>query len=647
MTYQSVSRACCEAVEARRLLAFVPAVNYPVDVHPRSVAGGDFNNDGRADLVTANAQSSSVSFLAGDASGGFHHARHFAVGLGPLSVAAGDFDDDGELDVAVLRFDGEIAWVSVLHGRGDGTFDPPVHTSVWEEPLALAAADFNADGRCDLVYSFVDLLNWENPVVTVLLSDGQGGFAVSLDRTTDLNGSDPVGLAVGDVNGDGKVDVITANNQAGTVSVLLGNGDGTLSYDWNDPRNFAAGQASPRSIALGDFTGDGETDIVVAGTTVATLRGRGDGTFDAAIALPGGGSSHTAVATADFNGDGSLDAVVTDGGAGTVSVMLGNGGGGLRYAGAFIVGGVPSALVVGDFNADGRPDVATANAGSNSVSALLNDGILATKTFIGAGGPGSGGDWAGPANWSPSGVPTADDFVLVAGRVVNLGSSVTLAGLTLSGGATLNIGPSGGRVLRTAAISFTGNSTLNLGSSAMIVDYHGESPMPAVRAALSSGFAAGSWGGTGITSSAAAAAPGTGLSFAESPELFGTFPATFAGQSVDDTAILLRYTLLGDANADGSVDLADFARLAANFNRSRQTFAGGNFNYDAAGAVDVADFSILAAAFNRTLTDNPLTRPANGVGTFRGGGGRFAEPVLPVGRFLIDPAVPGPWPLPQ
>jgi hypothetical protein len=108
--------------------------------------------------------------------------------------------------------------------------------------------------------------------------------------------------------------------------------------------------------------------------------------------------------------------------------------------------------------------------------------------------------------------------------------------------------------------------------------------------------------GVEVGGEAADANAGTGIGFAESSDLFSSFPATFAGQSVDNTSILLRYTLLGDANFDRKVDLTDFTVLATNFNHTGRTFARGNFDDDVPGNVDLTDFTILAANFNRTLS---------------------------------------------
>jgi hypothetical protein len=348
-----------EALEDRHTPSFSPATSFPVGPNPQVVVTADFNNDGRLDLATANAGANTVSVLLGDGRGGFGAANHFAAGgSSPRSLAAADFNNDANLDLVTVTQGG----VTVLLGNGDGTFRAPTNLYVWG-PLSVAVGDFNSDGNTDVVVSEDDGEGFG--VFQVALGNGRGGFSLA-PYTSSLD-YDARGLAVADLNGDGNLDAVSAD-----VFVLLGNGDGTLrenSYWYNTGMS----DPDPQAVAVGDFTGDGIPDLVVAGQTVVVLPGLGDGMFASAIHHTANGSMHTDVVVADFNGDGKLDAVTADADAGTVSLMLGNGDGTLRYAGAFATGLSPAGVAVGDFNGDGRLDVAAANAGSNTVSALLNE----------------------------------------------------------------------------------------------------------------------------------------------------------------------------------------------------------------------------------------------------------------------------------
>lgn len=164
-----------------------------------------------------------------------------------------------------------------------------------------------------------------------------------------------------------------------------------------------------------------------------------------------------------------------------------------------------------------------------------------------------------------------------------------------------------GRVWVTQAIAVATDSRLDLNDNAMIVDYPegGTSPLGlptttgSIFAMIRSGYADGAWTGPGINSSIAAADPQTGLGFGEAASIFSSFPADFLGQSVDNSAVLIRHTVTGDANLDGTVNLADFNRLAENFEQSSVPYSHGDFNYD--GTVDLADFNALAGNFGRSV----------------------------------------------
>jgi hypothetical protein len=366
-------RPSVEVLEDRLTPSFSPATSFPVGPSPQAVVTADFNNDGRLDLATANAGGNTVSVLLGDGRGGFGAANDSAADIGSRSMAVGDFNNDGNLDLVTVS--DQVAGASTMLGNGDGTFRAPKNHFTWGGPQAVAVGDFNADGSMDILVSEFDVQDGFGKV-QVLLGNGQDGFTAANAYT--LNFFLASGLAVSDLNGDGKLDaaVVVPSDSAGIGYAVLGNGDGTFGPGHFDGQEFVTGPDS-RAVAVGDFTGDGIPDLVVASQTVDVLRGHGDGWFDDPISHTANGSMHTGVVVADFNGDGKLDVVTADADAGTVSLMLGNGEGTLRYAGAFAAGSSPAAIAVGDLNEDGRPDVATANGGSNTVSVLLNeDGAL-------------------------------------------------------------------------------------------------------------------------------------------------------------------------------------------------------------------------------------------------------------------------------
>ena len=352
-----------ECVESRQMLTIAPAIDFSVGIDPQAVVAADFNNDGTLDLATANY--SSVSVRLGNGQGGFGNAQEFATGWWELSsISVADFNEDAKLDIVVAHVNG----YSILMGNGDGTFQSAV-TPNSGDFTEVAVGDFNNDGNVDLFAAWYPGDGELGRFYRAYLGNGQGGFV-------GVGGSlgDPMqgggGLAAVDLNNDGTLDVATSDGR-----VLLGNGNGTFESDYGQQPLLDVAWIA--AVAPGDFNGDGNADLVVASDShdsVAVLRGRGDGGFQAPTFHLANGTVHTGVATADFNADGRLDAVVTNGDTGTVSMMLGNGDGTLSYAGAFATGTSPSALAVGDFNGDGRPDAAVTNAGSNSVSVLLNNG---------------------------------------------------------------------------------------------------------------------------------------------------------------------------------------------------------------------------------------------------------------------------------
>jgi hypothetical protein len=331
-----------------------------------ATAVADLNEDGIPDLAIADG-SGGIEILLGKGDGTFTTVAAVSpVGSDPIAIAAADFNSDGKPDLAVLNNYSNT--VTILLGNGDGTFTATASSPATpQSPSGMAVGDFNGDGIADLALVAGNAFN--AGAVTILLGNGDGTFTATSQSTP--AGDTPDGIVAGDFNGDGKTDLAVTDQQDTTLTILLGNGDGT----------FTAA-ASPQvtsyanAIAAADFDGDGKTDLAVTctnGGSVIVLLGNGDGTFTAAPAFPVPmGVSPVAVVVADFNGDGIPDVAILDNSytTGGVKIFLGKGDGAfLQSPTQPAAMSSPAVLAEGDFNGDGRPDVSVAN---NFVSVSLS-----------------------------------------------------------------------------------------------------------------------------------------------------------------------------------------------------------------------------------------------------------------------------------
>ena len=381
--------------------SFLPAVLYDSGgTFATSVAVADVNGDGKPDLLVAgvdnagNPASGGVGVLLGNGDGTFQPAVTYDTGgVDALWVAVADVNNDGMADLVVVNLcmdsscgDGSFSSLAVLLGNGDGTFQPPVAFRSGGSAISLQVADVNSDRKLDVIVA-----NSEGSV-GVLLGNGDGTFQSA--RTYPSGGVGSNAIVVVDVNGDGKPDLAVANcncgPRGGSVGVLLGNGDGTF----QPALTYPAGGTYTFGLATGDLNGDGKPDLVVTNTgphTVAALLGNGDGTFQRAGPRLGGEQPH-AVAIADVNGDGQPDLVVdnyavnnpsspfTFGGATVLLNIFSGDFERMKTLSSLAYGA--DAITVADVNGDGRPDILLANGcmstgcmGSQegSVSVLLNN----------------------------------------------------------------------------------------------------------------------------------------------------------------------------------------------------------------------------------------------------------------------------------
>src|SRR5436309_3526137 len=489
---------------------FQAAVNYTSGgLSPSSVVVGDVNGDGKPDLLVGNIymgngnySRGSVGLLLGNGDGTF---------LGPVSfdsggeyaygVAVGDINGDGKLDLFVANFCADSTCasggVAVFLGKGDGSFQPVVtYGSGGLDSYSVAVGDVNEDGKPDLLvanYYSADGNYYSNGTVGVLLGNGDGTFQAAVSYGS--GGSGPVSLAVGDVNGDGKPDLLVANQCAssdctnGTVGVLFGKGNSTFGR----VVSYESGGYQASWVAVADVSGDGRPDLLVANQcassnncangTIGVLLQNADGSFQTAVSYPSGGYYAYSLGVSDVNGDGKPDLVVANQCAtnsscanGIVGVLLGNGDGTFQPALAFSSGGkFAFSVAIADVNGDGKPDLlianeyaSTANQSTGTVAVLLGNG---DGTFQPAVTYGSGGQYfytVAIADVNGDGRP---DLLLANQCAIGSCTGGTLGALLGTGNATFQPAvissipqARGGQQL--AIADFDGNGTLDVASGA-------------------------------------------------------------------------------------------------------------------------------------------------------------------------------------
>lgn len=302
---------------------------------------------------------------ANNGTGTFNTATNFPVGDGQLSVDLGDLNGDGTIDIVTANSDDNN--VSVLLGDGTGNFTDVGSVSFpgATSPIDVELGDLNGDGFLDLVTGN----STDN--ISVFLGDGAGSFTEVANSPFTM-GSNASAVALGDLNGDGDLDIVVAKFFSDNVSVLLGNGSGGFS---GVVTNFTVSDG-PRSVALGDLDGNGTLDIVTANENddnVSVLLGNGSGGFLPATNYPVGNASRS-VALGDFNGDGYLDLVTANRIDDNVSVLLGNGDGSFGTATSFGAGDRPASVAIGNLNEDNALDLVVVNNFDDNVSVFFGDG---------------------------------------------------------------------------------------------------------------------------------------------------------------------------------------------------------------------------------------------------------------------------------
>jgi hypothetical protein len=379
------------------------------------VIPGDFNNDGRPDLLVTThslAENFGIYILFGHADGIFDPPfRAFSPPAGS-GLGTADLNGDGRLDLLFLV--GPEMWV--LLGNGDGSFGQPTFSNHPPSGRPPVIVDLDRDGKLDVAF-----ITQDGPIA-VSLGNGDGTFRQAISSPVNSDHGVATALAAGDFNGDGVIDLVATNDgfpleaDGSTVSILLGRGDGTFA----PPTDVSVG-TTPVTLAPGDFNHDGHVDLAVGNyqsPSLSVLIGRGDGTFlprtDYPIGLMALGT-----AAADFNGDGPLDLAACSP-PDVLSLFAGRGDGTFGMRRDLFAASDCESIAVGDFNLDGRPDLAlTYSGGLDTLSIFLNttapaDTIPPTITAS-----------ATPSVlWPPNGKTVR---VVVSGTVTDAGSGVDLA----------------------------------------------------------------------------------------------------------------------------------------------------------------------------------------------------------------------------
>jgi len=344
---------------------------------PGYVLVEDFNGNGNLDMVVANEQGGDVSVLLGDGKGGFSPARcsPFPAGHNPNDLAVGDFNRDGRLDLAIANH--ETQHLTVLLGDGRGGFAPapnsPFTVAVRPHTHGVATGDFNGDGNLDLVTD-----SWGEDRLAVLFGDGDGSFGTP--GTYVAVGKHPYQrIRVADLNGDGNADIVSPNLEGDNVTVLLSDGKGGFRQPTSSP--VPCGD-SPFNVAVGDVNADGKPDLAIVNSPSSTsdrsgkdgltiLIGDGLGAFTTMVGSPFvTGKFPNIPAIGDVNGDGVADVAVSNPDVDNITIFTMSRQSSLASRTTISVRGHPKGLAIRDVNGDGKAEIVITNNTRDSVTVI-------------------------------------------------------------------------------------------------------------------------------------------------------------------------------------------------------------------------------------------------------------------------------------
>lgn len=333
---------------------------------PAHLITADLNLDGEPDLVSANTKNSTLSILYGKGDGSFKSALNLNVAAEPTMSAVGDIDRDGYPDLAVNARGAKM--FVVLQGNGDGSFRKPIPTRTGKVPLNIILGDYNHDNNLDAAVT----LTFDK--MELYMGTGDGRFKKGATYQT---GSRSFSGVTEDFNEDGHLDIALAasSSSASSIRIFMGNGDGTFQKPTR-----AAEQLVPLAVVASDMNADGKPDLVFAagqGDNMYLLISNGDGTFKDPITFSGGGGPF-ALTAGNFNPDKLKDVAVANSRSSSFSLVIRNPNGTFKYPTRdyVIEGGTPLAITSGDYNHSGMSDIAVASNAKNTIEIYLQRRIF-------------------------------------------------------------------------------------------------------------------------------------------------------------------------------------------------------------------------------------------------------------------------------